>query len=356
MQGVKIGCVGTGRSFTMAASVDGTGNQKDGKRRTKKERRNMVESFVQKYRSANRGKFPYLCFVHKEVGGDYYIVREIMQEMIHELKASENFDRVDVSGKQTRVYDLKPILVSEEMSVSMSKATGEDVDKNYVVGEDQSKEIFYEPAEGNLDDREDTVSEDWKVTKSSCPSAERLNSLGISEEKQTHELAEESMKLSALSTSLPIEIGCKNAGEDASFQGNMLKDEQLPSVSVDKQQEPMKFEIQAPDFSQNVSIESKSENLKNLTPSIGTEDSNDKTRHATSFSVPEQSEVERLGYKRESTGDDSNSVKLDGDTDGTHRASENLKGSEISQQLQEDTLWGNLKAFTKGVFSFWKRI
>ncbi|KAF0888210.1 hypothetical protein E2562_013665 [Oryza meyeriana var. granulata] len=53
-------------------------------RKTKEERREMVESFVSTYRVSNDGKFPSVNLTHKEVGGSYYIVREIMRDIIQE--------------------------------------------------------------------------------------------------------------------------------------------------------------------------------------------------------------------------------------------------------------------------------
>ncbi|KAG8048823.1 hypothetical protein GUJ93_ZPchr0009g186 [Zizania palustris] len=53
-------------------------------RKTKEERRKMVESFVNTYRISNDGKFPSVNLTHKEVGGSYYIVREIVRDIIQE--------------------------------------------------------------------------------------------------------------------------------------------------------------------------------------------------------------------------------------------------------------------------------
>ncbi|KAL6842162.1 hypothetical protein ACP4OV_028141 [Aristida adscensionis] len=53
-------------------------------RKTKEERREMVESFVNAYRVSNDGKFPSVNLTHKEVGGSYYIVREIVRDIIQE--------------------------------------------------------------------------------------------------------------------------------------------------------------------------------------------------------------------------------------------------------------------------------
>ncbi|XP_062202913.1 uncharacterized protein LOC133905197 isoform X2 [Phragmites australis] len=53
-------------------------------RKTKEERRELVESFINNYRVSNGGKFPSVNLTHKEVGGSYYIVREIVRDIIQE--------------------------------------------------------------------------------------------------------------------------------------------------------------------------------------------------------------------------------------------------------------------------------
>nr|CAB3462206.1 unnamed protein product [Digitaria exilis] len=53
-------------------------------RKSKEERREMVESFINSYRVAHDGKFPSVNLTHKEVGGSYYIVREIVRDVIQE--------------------------------------------------------------------------------------------------------------------------------------------------------------------------------------------------------------------------------------------------------------------------------
>ncbi|KAF5959355.1 hypothetical protein HYC85_000564 [Camellia sinensis] len=63
-------------------------------RRSKEERKAMVESFIKKigcpssrlgpYQELNNGDFPPLSLTYKEVGGSYYIVREVFRKIIQE--------------------------------------------------------------------------------------------------------------------------------------------------------------------------------------------------------------------------------------------------------------------------------
>lgn len=46
----------------------------------------MALSFIKKYQSSNNGKFPSLNLTHKEVGGSFYTIREIVRDIIQENK------------------------------------------------------------------------------------------------------------------------------------------------------------------------------------------------------------------------------------------------------------------------------
>ncbi|KAJ0704882.1 hypothetical protein HanPI659440_Chr14g0567421 [Helianthus annuus] len=81
MQVSKVGCVG--RTCVLAKLNDSSGGKKS-KRRSKEERKEMVETFVKRHQASNNGNFPSLYLTHKEVGGSYYTVREIFRELIQE--------------------------------------------------------------------------------------------------------------------------------------------------------------------------------------------------------------------------------------------------------------------------------
>ncbi|KAJ4907841.1 hydroxyproline-rich glycoprotein family protein [Raphanus sativus] len=72
------------RLYSSPATVSQTlpaSTSKPSKRLSRDDRRLVVESFVSKYRAANAGKFPSLKATVREVGGGYYIVRDILQEL-----------------------------------------------------------------------------------------------------------------------------------------------------------------------------------------------------------------------------------------------------------------------------------
>ncbi|XP_039028511.1 uncharacterized protein LOC120162425 isoform X1 [Hibiscus syriacus] len=81
MHAIKGGWVG--QTFALAKCNE-SGGKKSRVRRSKEERKAMVESFIKKYQESNSGNFPSLNLTHKEVGGSFYTVQEIVREIIQE--------------------------------------------------------------------------------------------------------------------------------------------------------------------------------------------------------------------------------------------------------------------------------
>ncbi|KAF3796192.1 hypothetical protein EJ110_NYTH03241 [Nymphaea thermarum] len=80
--------------LAFAALPDSSKPKKQGKRLPKQERRLLVEKFVHKYRASNNGKFPGVQLAKNEVGGSYYVIREIIQELEYEHKCL-GVDKID---------------------------------------------------------------------------------------------------------------------------------------------------------------------------------------------------------------------------------------------------------------------
>ncbi|KAB2595057.1 hypothetical protein D8674_030507 [Pyrus ussuriensis x Pyrus communis] len=72
-----------GQTFALAKNNESEG-RRSRIRRSKEERKAMVESFIKKYQKLNNGSFPSLNLTHKEVGGSFYTVREIVRDIIQE--------------------------------------------------------------------------------------------------------------------------------------------------------------------------------------------------------------------------------------------------------------------------------
>ncbi|XP_076928341.1 uncharacterized protein LOC143592278 isoform X2 [Bidens hawaiensis] len=73
-----------GQTFALAKHDDSFEGKKSGIRRSKEERKGMIEAFIKRYQSTNNGDFPSLNLTRKEVGGSFYTVREIVREIIQE--------------------------------------------------------------------------------------------------------------------------------------------------------------------------------------------------------------------------------------------------------------------------------
>ncbi|XP_038976931.1 uncharacterized protein LOC120107648 isoform X2 [Phoenix dactylifera] len=115
-----------GRWKSFAASVpSGSYKPQKGQKKSKEERRAMVEAFVDKYKSSNAGKFPTASHIRQEIGGSYYVVREIIQELRynHKMSLSNKIEEVQL-GKAEKVIDPSSVakgrFLSNEEKISTS--------------------------------------------------------------------------------------------------------------------------------------------------------------------------------------------------------------------------------------------
>lgn len=84
VRGLNTQC--RGRSFAATVPSDSVADKRKPKKLSKEERRAMAEAFVNKYRAMNGGKFPPVKATMKEVGGSYYTVKKIVEEMQYNAK------------------------------------------------------------------------------------------------------------------------------------------------------------------------------------------------------------------------------------------------------------------------------
>uniref|UniRef100_A0A0D3BYK3 Dual specificity protein phosphatase 4 n=1 Tax=Brassica oleracea var. oleracea TaxID=109376 RepID=A0A0D3BYK3_BRAOL len=95
MHSLKTSCVG--QVFALAKPHDSVG-KRTRNRIPKEERKTLVESFIKKHQSLNNGRFPSLSLTHKEVGGSFYTIREIVREIIQENRVLGTSDLI-LQGK-----------------------------------------------------------------------------------------------------------------------------------------------------------------------------------------------------------------------------------------------------------------
>lgn len=87
-------------AISNAASVssESPNSRKSRKRIPKDERQAMVERYVNEYRSNNAGKFPTASDAMNHVGGSYYVIRRIIQELEHKSKLPQSTSGTEISS------------------------------------------------------------------------------------------------------------------------------------------------------------------------------------------------------------------------------------------------------------------
>ncbi|XP_022156275.1 uncharacterized protein LOC111023208 [Momordica charantia] len=93
-----------GRSYAASVAPAIPDPDKDRKTVPIEARRAMVESFVDKYKSINAGKLPSISNTQKQVGGSFYVVRKILQELQNEstMPSLKSRSKVSFEEKATK--------------------------------------------------------------------------------------------------------------------------------------------------------------------------------------------------------------------------------------------------------------
>lgn len=76
----------------------------------------MIMITVCRYRAMNAGKFPTPSYAHKQVGGCYYIVRRILQELQYTAKMSPSFGGAEHLSGQEKIGESGSLTEVEEDS------------------------------------------------------------------------------------------------------------------------------------------------------------------------------------------------------------------------------------------------
>ncbi|PQQ05600.1 uncharacterized protein Pyn_11985 [Prunus yedoensis var. nudiflora] len=92
-----------------------------GKRLSKAERQAMLEPFVNKYRAMNAGAFPTASCAKKELGGSYYVVKSMLQELQYKAKMSP-WSPVTFDMPKQEVREIESLALVEENSNSQVSA------------------------------------------------------------------------------------------------------------------------------------------------------------------------------------------------------------------------------------------
>ncbi|KAL8234205.1 hypothetical protein R6Q59_020305 [Mikania micrantha] len=88
-----------------SSSVPVTSNRPIRKRVKRADRREMLESFVKKYRSLNLGKFPSPTSTQREIGGSYYSIKKMLQEIEYIEKGSTKENKKQITCDDALIPD-----------------------------------------------------------------------------------------------------------------------------------------------------------------------------------------------------------------------------------------------------------
>lgn len=319
--------------------------RKNWSRVPKHERRAMVESFVNKYKSENAGKFPAIKYTQKEVGGSYYTVRDIIQELKYKskVKSLNSTDEILVE----KVLDESKLKTAESVNVSSENI---ETAKDRPIQKDSQSVL--------LDDKE--------AVNTCCELEEKRGPQTFSQEGRL------SYEVETISTTVSIDkrreqpaledMYGKASHSNSEVTNDVKSDETVsscPSDYVAPEIHLLKEEIEqvsAPIVEKSGSScskdhihDSKSVDIKNH-PTIKIK-SFDKAglERKVQDGAQDLPVVDSPQHIKEQSQE---SLKLDeSKIDGS-----NMRESSVAVASDKSTLWGNLKSFADGVLNMWRKL
>ncbi|KAL5760794.1 hypothetical protein ACOSP7_019283 [Xanthoceras sorbifolium] len=130
------------QTFALAKSNESEG-RKSRIRRSKEERKAMVESFIKNFQSSNNGNFPSLNLTHKEVGGSFYTVREIVREIIQENRVlgPAKFSPEELNYQQDKQGPLSSIAIEPSTPLYLTSNGSQFVPNHHQATSEESVSI-----------------------------------------------------------------------------------------------------------------------------------------------------------------------------------------------------------------------
>lgn len=135
MHALKTTCAG--QIFALAKPHESVG-KRTRNRIPKEERKALVESFIKKHQNLNNGSFPSLSLTHKEIGGSFYTIREIVREIIQENRVLGSGD-FNFGGNGSNHLS-SSIIMDPVPPLSLSPAGDESYDLSSEDGKTKSPE------------------------------------------------------------------------------------------------------------------------------------------------------------------------------------------------------------------------
>ncbi|KAM7267051.1 hypothetical protein ACFE04_009217 [Oxalis oulophora] len=166
MHSIKGGWVG--QTFALAKHNESEG-RKTRIRRSKEERKDMVVVFIKKYQKLNDGKFPSLSLTHRECGGSFYTIREIVREVIQENRVLGPAKLTPEEKDNAQLFEQFPVgtIATGPQSSSFASSNGY-INHNQVASEESvlnSDSLRVGLANSSSQEQEtDQISEQMTVT------------------------------------------------------------------------------------------------------------------------------------------------------------------------------------------------
>nr|GEW97771.1 hypothetical protein [Tanacetum cinerariifolium] len=365
-------------------------------------RKKTLESFVDKYRAMNQGKFPTPSGAKKEVGGSYYFVKKIIQEMEYNVKVS--------SVEKEPVKDDKRKTITKEIAIESSSESQEVLDSQITMDQKfyedrglESVKVSSVEKEPVKDDKSKPITKELAI-ESSSENQEVLDSQITMDQKIYEDRGLESVKVSSVGKELGDNFAFKDSESTPEKQHDEIqnitsdipeqqKDEESKSEQQHDETQNITSEIPEQQKDEDSEAEQQHDEIQNITsdmPGPQKEESKAEKQHETQnikSDIPEQQKDEEL--KAEQNHDKIQNITSDmpqqqkievleaekhhhetqyitsdmpddeSKPEKHHDETQNIASDVPEQQKDEfrekPSLWGNLKMLATGLINIWKK-
>ncbi|OMO61513.1 hypothetical protein CCACVL1_23457 [Corchorus capsularis] len=356
------------------------------KRVSKDERRAMIESFINRYRSTNAGKFPSVSAVQKEVGGGYYVVRKIAQELEHKSKICSSNSSIEklsenAFDKDDKVFSVEALSTVVRVQNNACTEAMNDVkildsgDKQLEAAgglqvctsvEETLSEVVLKPqtAGGHCG----VVLDENHMKKEDAKSLEKSEITGLDSSDKLLTVLDKQKFVHVSYQPLESAEECKTESEAVQsvfceLEGDFLKQEtELGKADDDKTEQTASEEL----------LDSGSPELKKESEVGNTEgDTKEQTasEELVDSDIPEIKQETKVGNaegdKKEQTVSeellDSGRPELKAEhyqqlEEEKHAKNFSHEQRDDAEHSKQSTLWGNLKSFADGIISMWRKL
>lgn len=324
-----------GRSYAASVPSQTPEPQNPRKRLPRGERFAMVESFVKKYKSIHGGKLPTATIVRKEMGGGYYSIKNILQEL--EFKSKVCFsDNETKKSPEKEVHEEGDSLAESEV-VSTAVGVQEDTQTSAVGNklEAQGKSEAYASVETTLAQAyEGKHSNDGIIVDALHHSSDALLT-------EIHQFKDKN----AEAYDQPLEVAEDGKTEIQGVQEKTVRggydfvsEKDNPSDGDKKTNEKLKHDV-------TEDVKQHSEKAKGLETKLEEENGSNfevGRQHAVSQN-PVDSGREEVEAKHhdQSPEDEKKSISSEKPTDA---------------EPKKSNFWGNLKSLANGIVNIWRKL